>query len=370
MIGVRMVAAARTAVVPRGGPFAGLSIHDLGAPIIAHLLAQTGIDPRLVDEVIAGNALGAGGNPARRVALAAGLPEEVGGISLDRQCCGGLDALRIGAALIGSGMAQVVIAGGVESYSRRPMRAEIKPDGTTLPYDHPPFTPWPERDPEMAAAAQTLAGRCGISRARQEEWAIASHAKALASRDRLRGEIVVLNGVPADPFARNMSPALCARAARITGDITRATTAVAADAAAFCVLMSDPMAKTLGLTGLAYRAGASLGGDPEMPGLAPVAAIARSLALAGVQAQDLRAAEVMEAFAVQAIACVECAGLNPAVVNLGGGALARGHPIGASGAVLAVRLFHEMNGQAEPHGFGVAAIAAAGGLGSAVVLGD
>ena len=356
-----IVAALRTAVVPRQGAFRNLGIADLGGPLLRSLLAQAGVAAGQVDELILSNALGAGGNPARLVALAAGLPERVAGLSIDRQCAGGLDAVLLGRALVGSGAAEVVVAGGVESYSRRPLRAFLGPGGPVF-YDRPPFTPWPERDPDLAEAAADLALGLGISRAAQEAWAVASHGKASAAQEALRGEILPLAGVQDDVFARVLTPALAARAKVIAGTVTHATTAVAADAAAFVVIVSERRARDFPRA-MRIAGGVTIGGAPQAPGLAPVAAIEIVLARAGLRPENLAMAEVMEAYAVQAMACVSGAGLDPARVNPAGGALARGHPIGASGAVLAVRLFHGLR-----QGFGLAAIAAAGGIGTALVV--
>ncbi len=349
----RLIAARRTAVVPRGGAFARLSLEDLATPVILACLRDAGISPGQVDEVILSNALGAGGNPARRVALAAGLGH-VAGLSIDRQCAGGLDAILLARALVDSGAADVVLAGGVESYSRRPQRLRTDPDGgPPVGYDQAPFTPWPDRDPGMADAAEALAQRLGVSRARQEAWAVESHAKALKSDHSM--EIVPVAGVRKDAFSRTLTPGLLARAPVVAGSVTAATAAVAADAAAVCLVVSDRVARG---RGLAVLGGATLGGNPEEPGLAPVAAIK---AIWGGEA--LQMIEVMEAYAVQAIAVVEGAGLDPDIVNPGGGALARGHPIGASGATLAVRLFHGLG-----VGRGLAAIASAGGIGTALLV--
>jgi acetyl-CoA C-acetyltransferase len=349
----RLIAARRTAVVPRGGAFARLSIEELAAPVLLACLADAGIGPEQVDEVILSNALGAGGNPARRVALAAGLGH-VGGLSIDRQCAGGLDAILLARALVDSGAADVVLAGGVESYSRRPLRFATDPGGgPAIPYDEAPFTPWPDRDPPMAEAAEALALRWGISRARQEEWAVESHAKALNADH--SAEIVPLQGVTHDAFPRQPSSALLARAPVVHGSITAATAAVAADAAAVCMVVSDRVAQG---RGLAILAGVTVGGDPMEPGLAPVAAI-RRIWPGGPLAQ----AEIMEAYAVQAIAVIQGAAIDLAIVNPGGGGLARGHPVGASGAILAVRLFHGLR-----QGRGLAAIAAAGGIGTALLV--
>jgi acetyl-CoA C-acetyltransferase len=173
-------------------------------------------------------------------------------------------------------------------------------------------------------------------------------------------EIVTLRDQWRDAFARRLTPAVAARATVVTGSITAANAAVAADAAAFVLVVSDRVAAGRGLR---IIGGVTLGGDPAEPGLAPVAAIRAVLGGAGLTPADLAGIEIMEAYAVQAIACVAGAGLDPAKVNIGGGALARGHPIGASGAVLAVRLFHELK-----QGFGLAAIAAAGGIGTALLV--
>jgi acetyl-CoA C-acetyltransferase len=360
-----IIAACRSAVVPRGGAFSALSLDALGAPVLRAALSQAGITSNQVDEVILSNAIGGGGNPARLVSLAAGLPDHVAGLSIDRQCAGGLDALLLAKALVESGAAQIVVAGGVESYSRRPQRLRTFADGRPpQPYDQPPFTPWPDRDPDMAEAADKLAQTSGIDRAAQDDWAIRSHAKALAAAP-YDGEILNLEGQDRDPFARQLSPALAARAKVVSGTVTAANMAVAADGAAFCVVVSEQMYRRLGHKGIALLGGATRGHAPDMPALAPVAAIDAALKTTGMRVRDITSAEVMEAFAVQAIACVQGAGLNPERVNTGGGALARGHPIGASGTVNAVRLYHTLLAEG---GKGLAAIAAAGGIATALML--
>ncbi|TNF17489.1 MAG: thiolase family protein [Rhodobacteraceae bacterium] len=361
----RIVAARRSAVAPRGGALAALDVHELAAPVLASALEDAGLGPGDVGEVIVSNALGAGGNPARRVALACGLPERVAGLSVDRQCAGGLDALLLGDALIRAGQHEVIVAGGVESYSRRPLRARTFADGRPPePYDQAPFTPWPERDPEMAAAAEALGRSLGIDRAAQDHWAMESHRKALACpADVLAAEIVPVAGLARDAFSRALTPRLCARAPVVQGAITAANMAVAADGAAFVVMVSERLARELDRPAVRIAAGCTLGGAPDCPGLAPVAAI--EAVLAGQTPSALTAAEVMEAFAVQALACVQGAGLAPEITNRFGGALARGHPVGASGTILAVRLYHLLSREG---GLGLAAIAAAGGIGSAVLM--
>ena len=350
-----IVAARRTAVVPRGGAVARLSIEDLGAPVVRAVLADSGVEA--VDELVVSNALGAGGNPARRVALAAGL--EVAGLTIDRQCAGGLDALRLAAALVESG-AEAVLAGGVESYSRRPLRLATDPDGgAPVQYDEAPFTPWPDRDPGMAEAAARLADRLGMSRAAQEAFAVVSHRKALAA---VPAGIVELAGVARDAFPRRLTPAVAARAKGVAGSVTAATMAVAADGAAFCLVVGDKLAARFSRA-MRIVAGATLGSDPLEPGLSAIAPMRAVLDRAGIGVGDLGRVELMEAFAVQAMASIAALDLDPVRVNPEGGGLAFGHPVGASGAMLAVRLFHGLRG-----GHGLAGIAGAGGVGAALLV--
>lgn len=355
-----IIAARRTAVAPLGGAFRRLLPHDLAAPVIRACLADAGIGPEQVDEVILANALGAGGNPARLAALAAGLPERVAGLSIDRQCAGGLDAILLAHALVESGAARIVVAGGAESYSRRPLRLATDPEGgAAQAYDRPPFTPFADRDPDMHEAAADLARRLGYSRDMLDAYAVQSHAKALVGRDSSAAEIVALAGLSHDAFTRRLTPALAARALALCGPITAANAAVAADAAAFVVVSATP----LGPRPMRILAGATRGDAPDQPGTAPLRAMAEVMETTGTAADALAMAEVMEAYAAQAMACIAGAGLPPGIVNPQGGALARGHPIGASGAILAVRLFHGL-----AQGRGLAAIAAAGGIGTALLV--
>ncbi|RPE63337.1 acetyl-CoA C-acetyltransferase [Pacificibacter maritimus] len=361
-----IIAAKRSAVSPRNGAFATLSLHQLSTPVILDLLQTADISPDRVDEVIVSNALGAGGNPARHVALAAGLKQTVAGLTIDRQCCGGMDAVLLADSLVRSGRAKIVIAGGVESYSRAPLRAETFADGRPpLPYSQARFTPWADRDPMMQDAAATLARVTEISRADQDAWAALSHQKARAAKHRMAHEITQINDLSYDPFARNMTPALAARAKPLAGSITAANTSVAADASAFCLVVSDDIARRFIGPKAEIINGCTLGGEPDMPGIAPVEAIETTLYNANLGAEQLKACEIMEAYAVQAMACVQQAGLDPDIVNMGGGSLARGHPIGASGAINIVRLLSELS---HTGGYGLGAIAAAGGLGTAVLL--
>ncbi|SDU37427.1 thiolase family protein [Stappia sp. ES.058] len=373
---VYLVSARRSAVVPRGGAFSGLDVDALAAPVLVSVLDSAGLPAARVDEIIVGNGLHGGGNPARRAALLAGLGEETPALTIDRQCCSGLDAIVLGARLIESGAADCILAGGAESYSRAPQRHAVDRDGAVSPqpYTRPPFTPWPERDPDMASAAAALAFEAGIDEARQAAWAVESHAKALRAEQMRRffDELVDVPGGARDSYMRRLTPATCRRsrvlATKSGVPIRAATAAVSADAAAFVCLVSARLLRDLERERVCrFVAAASAGCDPGLPGLAPVVAGRKLAARSGIALNALCVSEVMEAYAAQAIACVEGLGLDPLAVNRSGGALARGHPIGASGAILAVRLFHELCREDEGR-LGLAAIASAGGLGTAVLL--
>ncbi|ADH87815.1 acetyl-CoA acetyltransferase [Ancylobacter novellus DSM 506] len=362
-----IASARRTAVAPRRGAFNTVEAHDLAAPVLRACLDDAGVAPDAVDHVILGNALSGGGNVARLAALAAGLPDGVPALTIDTQCCSGLDAIILAARLVEAGAAEVVLAGGVESWSRAPLRARRPkaPDEKPAFYERPAFAPFPERDPDMIEAVAGLAREKGISRERQNGFAIHSHEKALAARERLKAEIVPVAGLDHDAFSRALTMKLCARAPVLAGDgetvIDATGAAVEADAAAAVLVVSERRAAA---GGIATLDGLSVGGAPEQPAMALVPAVERLLA----RHQGTPAVvELMEAFAAQALANIDALGLDPAGINPGGGALARGHPIGASGAILAVRLFHEL--KARPEGTrGLAAIAAAGGLGAAMLL--
>ena len=239
-----LVAARRTAVAPRNGAFKAVEAAELGEAPIRAVLFDSGIAPEAIDDVIFGNVLYGGGNPARLAALRAGLPDHVPALTIDSQCCGGLDAIMLAADRIASGGAHAVIAGGVESFSRAPLRARRPRHAgeAPQPYDRPPFAPWPERDPDMIAAAAALAQAFGIRRARQDEFAIASHRKALENPAG-PAEIVALAGLSHDAFPRALTQAVCSRLAPLAGDpalgVTRATVAVEADAAAALLVVSE-----------------------------------------------------------------------------------------------------------------------------------
>lgn len=375
MNSVYLVAARRTPVAPVNGAFKTLSVADLAVPVVHQVLADAGLHGEQVGQVILGNALYGGGNPARLTALAAGLPEALPAMTVDTQCCSGLDALRLGAQAIAAGQADVVLAGGVESTSRRalryhrPLTADVPPE----PYERPPFTPWPARDPDMADSAARMAQDYQVSLEEQNAWAMGSHAKALATQARLTEECVPLAGLTLDPAARALTDRVANRTPVIAragdGCINVAGAALQADAAAVCVLVSARVLATMPtqtprLRWQSNRAGASAADNPPEAIIPVVRAL---LAQTGLTADDFHCVELMEAYAVQALVNCRALGLPYEAINRRGGALARGHPIGASGAILAVQAFHEL-ARAESGSRALLAIAAAGGLASAAVL--
>lgn len=357
----KIIAALRSAVVPRAGALAHLAVHELAAPVIQGVIEKAGVEMDQVDELIVSNALGAGGNPARLCALAAGLPVGVAGLSIDRQCVGGLDAIIRASDMVDAGRARVVVAGGAESYSRRPLRMHSNYGADIgVAYDRPAFAPEPAFDPDPHIAMATLAARHAISRDVQEAYAQHSHQKALNAHDHLAHEIVEIAGINRDPYARKLSTHVMAKAPVLAGTVTAATVAVAADGAAFVLVVADDFETSVSHS-LSIGPAQTIGAAPEDPALAPIPAIKCVLSK---YRKTIDWVEMMEAYAVQSMACIDGAGLDLQTVNQCGGALARGHPIGASGAILAVRLFHDLL----PAQSGLAAIAAVGGLGSAVIF--
>lgn len=373
---------ARSAVVPVGGALGALAPHEIGAPVLRGLLARFGIPAAAVDAVVAGNALGAGGNPARMVALAAGLPDRTAALSVDTQCCAGLDAVALAAGMLASGSASVVVAGGLEAWSRAPLRQHRPRTPAELPvaYDRPAFAPDPARDPDLLRAAARHAALLSIGRARQDAFAAESHARALASRDRMMEEIVPIGDATHDSYARPLTPERMARmpvaavsdtAAPGSADprdtaVSRLAVAPRADGAAFVVLATPQAAAGLQSTPhFRWLGAASVGVAPEMPLLAAAEAARAVLRRAGCDAGALWGIELHEAFAVQALAFIQALGIDPAHLNRGGGGLGRGHPIGASGAISLVRLLGDMRRDAPRDALGLAAIAGAGGVGAA-----
>lgn len=380
----------RSPVAPVGGALAQLAAHELGAPVLQALLARAGLAPDAVDAVVLGNALGAGGNPARMLALAAGLPERCAAQSVDSQCCSGLDAVALAAGLLQSGQADIVVAGGVEAWSRAPIRRTRPRHAGEAPqsYERPPFAPDPARDPDLLQSAADYALAHGFARAEQETYALQSHARALAAQPLQTPEIAPVAGLACDAYPRTMTATRAARmpvVARSAQDhtdghaLSALTVSAKADGAALVLLATPEACRRHGLRPLAQWVGsASVGAAPETPLLAAALAARAVLERAALRQQarltpgEIAAIELHDAFAVQGLAFCRELGLDPQAINTGGGGLARGHPIGASGAIALVRVLSQLHIQLqtrpEAASWGLAAIAGAGGIGAACLV--
>ena len=363
-----IISAVRTPVAPRMGMLAEVEAHVLGIAAAGACIERSDIKAEMVDEIIVGNIVGQGGNPARLIALGLNLDRRVAGLTIDRQCVSGLDAILLASSIIKAGEADIVLAGGTESYSRRPVCYMVNQNGhDEHPFTKPPFTPWEDTDPQMYDAAASLACKYKITREEQDMWTVNSHRKAMISRQEMVSELVlpIQSAKLYDSYTRKLTLETCARAKIISGTITIANTSVEADGAAFCLVVSERIAQKYGINSVRILSGCTVGGDPELPGCVPVHAINQTINDAQLTKDKLSIVEVMEAYAAQVIVCVREVGLNKEITNIGGGSLARGHPVGASGAILAVRLFHEL---IKRNGFGIASLAAGGGLGTSLLL--
>lgn len=397
--GIPLLAWARSPVAPVGGALSHLQVHELGAPVLAALLTQTGLPAKAIDAVVLGNALGAGGNPARMLALAAGLPDACAAHTIDTQCCSGLDAIAMAVGLLQSGQAEVVIAGGAEAWSRSPIR-QTRPqhkDEHPQSYERPPFAPDPARDPDMLQSAVDYALQQGYTRAQQEHYAVQSHQRAIAAQAQLATEIIPIAGLKHDAYPRLLKAERAARMpvvaqAQSAGEqstiaahaLSTLTVSCKADGAALVLLATDEACARYGLAPRArWLASASIGAAPETPLLAAIAATRKVLARGGYAAQslskseltaqdlsalELASLELHDAFAVQGLAFCDAFALAPEQINTEGGGLARGHPIGASGAIALVRCLAQLERRAQPQALGLASIAGAGGIGAATLV--
>lgn len=363
---VVIVAATRTAVGSFQGSLAHVPAVELGAAVIRQLLAQTGLDGAQVDEVIMGQVLtaGAGQNPARQAAIKAGLPFAVPALTLNKVCGSGLKALHLGAQAIRCGDAEVIIAGGQENMS---LSNYIMPGARTgLRMGHAQVVDtmisdglWDAfNDYHMGITAENLVDKYGISREAQDAFAAASQQKATAAIEagRFVDEItpVLIPQRKGDPIAFTTdeqpragttaeSLAKLRPAFKKDGSVTAGNASSLNDGAAAVMLMSATKAKALGLPVLARIAAyANAGVDPAIMGIGPVSATQRCLSKAGWTLQQLDLIEANEAFAAQALAVGQELNWDASKVNVNGGAIAIGHPIGASGCRILVTLLHEM----------------------------
>lgn len=365
-----LVAARRTPIGTAGHGFSALTVTDLAAPVltaVAGALRDAGVeDP--VDDVVLGNCLGPGGNPARIAALQAGLGPEVPGVTVDRQCGSGLEAVIQAALRVRSGADELILAGGAESASTAPWRFWPPAAGADpVRYTRAPFAPPGFPDPDMGVAADDLARIRGISRERQDEYAVRSHTLAAAAD--FTAEIVPVAGVRRDErIRRGMTTARLSRLRPSFGPDGTATAGNScgiSDGAAVVAVTTPQRAG--GLPALRIAATAVAAGDPALPGLGPVPAIRTVLRRAGRTASDVGVVEITEAFASVVLAVADELDLDESRICPEGGAIAMGHPWGASGAVLLARLASRMLRPDGPE-LGLAACAIGGGQGVAMLL--
>lgn len=387
---VVIVAATRTAIGSFGGQFANIPAHELGATVIRALLEQTAIDPASVDEVILGQVLtaGCGQNPARQAAIHAGLPHSVPALTLNKVCGSELKALHLAAQAIRCGDAEIMIAGGQESMSLSPHLLPTSRSGQRMGHGqiidsmiHDGL--WDAfNDYHMGITAENLVDKYGISREEQDAFAAASQQKAVAAQQagrfdaeitpvsvpQRKGEALLINqdeqprpGTTAESLGK-LRPAF-----KKDGSVSAGNASSLNDGAAAVMLMSASKAAELGLPVLAKVAAyANAGVDPAIMGIGPVSATQRCLSKAGWQVRDLELIEANEAFAAQALAVGKELQWDASKVNVNGGAIALGHPIGASGCRVLVTLLHEMLKRDAKKG--LATLCIGGGQGVALAL--
>lgn len=374
-----LVMARRTPVGKIGGQLSSLEPEQLLAPLIRLLVTEAQLPPEWIDDVIIGNVVGSGGNIARKSVLEAGLPVTVPGVTVDRQCGSGLEAIIMAARLIQSGAGEIFLAGGAESVSRAPWRM-FRPGtltGTPTLYTRAPFTPFAYGDPDMGLAAENVAAKYGITREAQDLYALESHLKAVRAQStgRYVPELVPLqiNGLriaedecprPDTSLGklRSLPPVFAEN-----GTVTAGNACPINDGAALVLIMSRDKCEQLNLTPiLRFVDSQAAGVDPRYPGIGPVPAVRKLLCRQGLTIGDVDIVEFNEAFAAQVLASLQELQLPADKVNPGGGALALGHPYGASGAILMTRLYSEM--LQTPYKRGMATLGIGGGMGLAVLV--
>ncbi len=390
MTDVVIVAAGRTAIGKFGGALAKMPASDLGAHVIRALLARTGIDPAQVSEVLMGQVLtaGIGQNGARQASIKAGIPVGVPSMTINKVCGSGLKATHLAAQAIKAGDAEIVIAGGQESMSMSPHVMQGSRDGARMGdaklVDSMIIDGlWDiYNNYHMGITAENVAKEHGISRADQDAFACASQQKAEAAQKagRFKDEIIPLEipqrrGDPvvfdADEYPKHGTTVEALAALKPAfdkaGTVTAGNASGINDGAAAVIMMSAAKAASLGLKPLArIRAYSSAGVDPKVMGMGPVPASQLCLSKAGWKHSDLDLMEINEAFAAQALAVNKQMGWDTTKINVNGGAIALGHPIGASGCRVLVTLIHEMIRRDAKRG--LASLCIGGGMGVALAI--
>lgn len=387
---VVIVGAARTPIGSFGGSLASLSAIDLGVIAAKEAIKRAGIKPEIIDEVIIGNVLsaGLGQNPARQVALGAGLPDTTPATTINKVCGSGLRSISMAAQFIMLGDADVVLAGGTESMSNAPYLmpgarwGQRMGDGKVVDYMvHDGLTDI-FNNYHMGITAENIAEQWNLTREDQDKFALESQIRAERAQKegKFKDEIVPVEvpqrkGDPIvvadDEYPKHGSTieklAKLKPAFKKDGTVTAGNASGINDGAAMLIVMSKEKADELGLKPLVkIKSYASAGVDPKIMGYGPVPATRKALERAGITADDLDLVEANEAFAAQSLSVVKDLGLNAEKVNVNGGAIALGHPIGASGARIFISLIYEMNKRDAKTG--LATLCIGGGQGTAVIV--
>jgi 3-oxoadipyl-CoA thiolase len=387
-----IVSAVRTPIGRHGGVLSAVRPDDLAALVVRTAVERSGIDPSGIDDVILGNANGAGEdnrNVARMAALLAGLPVEVAGQTINRLCGSGLQALNSAAHAIMVGDGEIMIAGGVESMTRAPI-VQLKPEAgfkRGAPEIADSTLGWRFVNPRMQEAypaiplgetAERVADEWGVSRGEQDAFALLSQQRAAEAIEsgRFDAQLIAVD-VPqrkGDPIVvdRDEHPrsdssveglAHLRPAFRVGGTVTAGNSSGINDGAAAMVVVEADRARELGLRPLARVISTAVAGvDPSVMGMGPVPSTQKALARAGLGISDLDLIELNEAFASQSIACIRELDLDPERVNVNGGAIALGHPLGMSGARLAVMLVHELGARRARYGLATMCIGVGQGI--------
>ena len=387
---VVIAGAVRTAIGKLRGAFAEISVVELGRAVVMESLRRTGISPNEVNELIMGHVLQAGNglNPARQVALKAGLPVTVPAYTVNKVCASGMKAVALGAMAVASGEHAIVVAGGMENMSAAPFLLKHARwgyrlgDGELLDSILSEAFTDPSEQCHMGVTAENLATEFHIDRRAQDEFAVQSQQKAAAAikAGKFKAEIVPFEiyqkkGAPLsiqdDEFPRPATTvevlAALKPAFRQDGTVTAGNASGINDGAAAMVLMSAAEAQRRGIRPLAtIVSAASAGVEPSRMGIGPVPATHAALARAGLKLSDLGVIELNEAFAAQSLAVLHDLDIDPGRVNVNGGAIALGHPVGASGARIIVTLLHIMADRRER--FGLATLCVGGGQGMAMIF--
>ena len=379
-----IVAAVRTPIGKYAGMLSDLEGYELGGMVVKEAVKRAGIDPSQIEEVYMGNAEGAPGNLGRVIALEADLPVTVPGIQLDRQCASGLETICMAAAMIESSHGDIYVAGGAESQTNNPyfMTKTKRPYSYAYPsFNYVMMSPPKIGNPDMGITAENVLEKHPVTREKMDQFAYESHRKAIAAIKRgdfkeqilpvvkkTKGKEIILDTdeSPREETTLEQLASLKPIFAR-EGSVTAGNSCPMNDGAAAVVLMSREKADELGLKPLLKVKGfASVGLDPYTMGFGPIGAVRKVLEKTGISLDEIEMIELNEAFASQAIGCIEELGLDSARVNPNGGAIALGHALGATGAVLTTKVAYAM--QKAERKYAIVTMCVGGGEGSAAVF--